>query len=108
MSVWWSTSDPCFLAKLITRGAVAAEARYKRIQGALAAGVTEFSSVSGTEVVTVEPSPERPGEHRVTRWGARGMIVRVDSPNALAMLFEMGASKPAKPGVAAKMMKGER
>lgn len=80
-------------------------ARMERIASALKAGVTEFSTASGTEVVTIEPSPERQGEHRVTRWGARGMVVRVDSPDAAAMLFEMGASKPAKPGMAAKLRK---
>ena len=82
-------------------------ARMERISAALAAGVVEFATVSGTEAITIEPSPERPGEHRVTRWGARGMIVRVDSPDALAMLFEMGASKPAKPGVAGKFMSAQ-
>ena len=102
MSAGWSMSDPGLLAKLVTRGAVAAEVRAKRIKEALGAGMTEFTSVSGTEVITIEPSPERPGEHRITRWGPRGLLVRVDSPDALAMLFEMCASKPAKPGMATK------
>ena len=95
-------SDPVLLARLQARAVRDSAARFSRLTEAQSAGVTEFASVSGTELITVEPSCERPGEHRVTRWGLGGMIARADSPAPLEMLFEFGASKPATARMAAK------